>query len=53
MLILTVFRDKCVKLSPYLDQPFPYFSQVNSVELFQDLTIAPYSTQLLTLIAKL
>ena len=52
MLILTVFPGKCVKLSPYLDKPFPYFSQVNSVELSQDLTIAPYSTQFLTLIAK-
>ena len=52
MLILTVFPGKCVKLSPYLDKPFPYFSQVNSVELSQDLTIAPYSTRVLTLIAK-
>ena len=52
MLILTVFPGKCVKLSPYLDEPFPYFSQVNSVELSQDLTIAPYSTRVLTLIAK-
>ena len=41
MLILTVFPGKCVKLSPYLDMPFPYFSQVNSVELTQDITIAP------------
>ena len=52
MLILTVFPGKCVKLSPYLDKPFPYFSQVNSVELSKDLTIAPYSTRVLTLIAK-
>ena len=52
MLILTVFPGKCVKLSPYLDKPFPYFSQVNCVELSQDLTIAPYSTRVLTLIAK-
>ena len=52
MLILTVFPGKCVKLSPYLDKPFPYFSQVNSVELSQDLTIAPYSKRVLTLIAK-
>ena len=52
MLILTVFPGKCVKLSTYLDKPFPYFSQVNSVELSQDLTIAPYSTRVLTLIAK-
>ena len=33
MLILTVFPGKSVELSPYLDEPFPYFSQVNSVEL--------------------
>ena len=52
MLILTVFPGKCVKLLPYLDKLFPYFSQVNSVELSQDLTIAPYSTRVLTLIAK-
>ena len=52
MLILTVFPGKCVKLSPYLDISFPYFSQVNSVELSQDLTIAPYSTRVLTLTAK-
>ena len=52
MLILTVFPGKCVKLSPFLDKPFPYFSQVNSAELPQDLTIAPYSTRVLTLIAK-
>ena len=52
MLILTVFPGKCVKLSPFLDKPFPYFSQVNSVEMSQDLTIAPYSTRVLTLIAK-
>ena len=52
MLILTVFPGKCVKLSFYLDKPFPYFSQVNSVELSQDLTIAPYSTRVLTLIAE-
>ena len=26
MLILTVFLGKCVKLSPYLDKPFPNFS---------------------------
>ena len=52
MLILTVFPGKCVKLSPYLDKPFPYFSQVNSVDLPQDLTIGPYSTRVLTLIAK-
>ena len=51
MLISTVFPGKCVKLSPCLDKPFPYFSQVNSVELSQDLTIAPYSTRVLTLIA--
>ena len=43
MLILTVFPSKCVKLSPYLYKHFPYFSQVNYVELSQDLTIAPYS----------
>ena len=52
MLFLTVFPGKCVKLSPYLDELFPNFSQVNSVELSQDLTIAPYSTRVLTLIAK-
>ena len=52
MLILTVFPGKCVKLSPYLDKPFPYFSQVISVELTQDITIAPYSTRVLGLFAK-
>ena len=54
MLILTVFHGKFVKLSPYLDKPFPFsfFSQVNSVELSHDLKIAPYSTRVLTLIAK-
>ena len=52
ILVLTVFPGKCVKLSPYLDKPFPFFAQVNSVELSQDLTIAPYSTRVLTLIAK-
>ena len=52
MIILTVFPVKCVKLSPHLDKLFPYFSQVNSVELPQDLTIAPYSMRVLTLIAK-
>ena len=52
MQISTVFPDKCVKLSPFLHKPFPYFSQVNSVELSQDLTNAPYSTRVLTLIAK-
>ena len=52
MLFLTVFRGKCVKLSPYLDKPFPYYSQVNSVELSQDLTIEPYSTRIVMLRAK-
>ena len=52
MLNLTVFPGKCVKLSLFLDKPFPYFSQLNSVELSQNLTIAPYSTRVLTLIAK-
>ena len=52
MLIFTVFPGKCVKLSPHLDKFLPYFSQVNSVELSQDLTIAPYSTRVLTIIAK-
>ena len=52
MLILTVFPSKCVELSPYLNKPFAYFSQVISVELSQDLTIAPYSTRVLTFIAK-
>ena len=52
MLIFTIFPGKCVKLSPNLEKPFPYFSQVISVELSQDLTIAPYSTRVLTLIAK-
>ena len=52
MPILTVFPGKCVKLSPYLDKLSPYFSQMNSVELSQELTIAPYSTRVLTLIAK-
>ena len=44
MLFLTVLPGKCVKLSPYLDEPFPYFSQVNSVGLSQVLTIVLYST---------
>ena len=48
MVILTVFTGN--KLSPYLDKPFPHYSQVNSVELPQDITIAPYSTRVLTLI---
>ena len=52
ILILTVFPGKCVKLSPYLDKFFPSFSQVNSVEMSQDLTIAPYSTRVLTLIVR-
>ena len=42
MLILKVFPGKCVKLSLYLDEPFPLCSEVNSVELSQNLTIAPY-----------
>ena len=46
MLILTVIPNKCVKLSPHLNKPFRFFSQVNSVELSQDLTIAHYSTLL-------
>ena len=41
MLTLMVFPSKYVKLSPGLDKPFPYYSQVNSVELPQDITIAP------------
>ena len=52
MPILTIFPGKSVKISPYLEKLFPYFSQVNSVELSQDLTIAPYSTRVLTLIAE-
>ena len=28
MLILTVVLGKCIKLSPYLDKPFPFFSSV-------------------------
>ena len=52
MLILTAFPGKCVKQSPYLDKRFQYLSQVPSVELSQDLTIAPFSTQVLMLIAK-
>ena len=52
MLILKVSPGKCVKLSPHLDKLFPYFSQVNSIEMSQDLTIAPYSTRSLKLIAK-
>ena len=52
MLILTVFPGKCVRQSPYLDKPFSYYSQVNSVGLPQDRTIAPYSTRVITLIAK-
>ena len=52
MLFLTVFPGKCVKLSPNLDKPFPYYSQVNSVELPENLTISPYSRPVLTFIAK-
>ena len=52
MLILTAFPGKCVKPSLFLDKPFPYISQVNSVELSQDLTVALYSTRVLTLIAE-
>ena len=52
MLILTVFPGKIVKFSPYLDKSFQYYSQMNSLELPQTLTIAPYSTRVLTLIAK-
>ena len=52
MLALTLFRGKCVKLYPYSDKLFPFFLQVNSVELSQDLTIAPYSTRVLTLRGK-
>ena len=52
MLFLAVVPGKCVKISPYLDKQFPYFPQVNSVELSQVMTIAPYSTRVQTLIAK-
>ena len=52
MLISTVFPGKCVNWSPYLDKPFPYVSKLNFVELSQDLMIEPYSTRVLTLIAK-
>ena len=52
LVILTVFPGKCVKQSPYLDEPFTDFSQVNSVELSQDLTISLYSMRVLSLIAK-
>ena len=52
MRTVTVFPGKCVKLSPYLYKPFPYYSQVNSVELSQDITFPPISTRVLTLIAK-
>ena len=52
MLISTVFPGKCVELAPHLDQIFLFFSQVNSVELSQDIPIAPYPTRVLTLIAK-
>ena len=52
MLILTVFTGKCVKLSTSTDKTSPLFSQVNSVELSQDLKIAPYSTRVLTLRAR-
>ena len=45
LLTLTAFPGKYVKLSPDLDEPFPYFPQVNSVELPQNITIAPYSTR--------
>ena len=41
--ILTVFLGKCTKLTPYLDKTFPYRSQVNSEELSQLLTTAPFS----------
>ena len=52
MLISTVFPGKCVKLSLYIDKPFPYFSLVSSLELSQYLMNAPYSTRVLTLIAR-
>ena len=51
-LILTVFAGNCGELPPYIDTLFPYYSQVISVHLSQDLTIAPYSTRVVTLRAK-
>ena len=48
---LTVFRGKCVKLSPFSDIFFPTFLKVTSVEVSQDSTIAHYSTRVLTPIA--
>ena len=52
LLFLTVFPGKCVELLRYLDKPVPYFSQDNSVELPQNITIAPYSTRVLSFKAK-
>ena len=52
MINLMIFPGKCVKLSPDVHKLFPYYLQVNSVDLSEDLTLAPYSTRVLTLIAK-
>ena len=52
LLCLTAFSGKCVEVSPYLDELFPSVLRVHSVELSLYLTIAPYSTQVLTLIVK-
>ena len=52
MLISTVFSGKGVKLAAYLGKRFPLFLQLNSVELPQDISIALYTSRVLTLIAK-
>ena len=45
-------RRQVFYLIAYLDKNFPYYSQVNSVEISQDITNAPYSTRVLTIIPK-
>ena len=52
MLISLVFIGLCVKLSPYLENLFVNHSQENTIDLSQGLTLAPYSTRVMTLIAK-
>ena len=51
-LVLKDLPSKCVKLSTFPDKNFSYQSQVNSVEMSQNFTIAPYSTPVLTPLAK-
>ena len=52
MLFSTVFPGICVKLSLCLDKFFPYYSQVNSVELLREMRIAPDAKRFLSLLAK-